>query len=784
MSLTLSQIQSWNPSTLTVIGDAWLSVGSGIEGAFDRYKSAVTNINDGHWEGVAAEAALHRADSDRRAAARLADRLERVAKIAKDGFHAISPPLQRARDAIAGAERAGFTVSENLAVSRTGAVTPEQLRAKLQWQTKITDAAKDTESADNDVKRRLNAARADLRAAFISPVGLGSDQARTDARQLLGDPSHLSPEQVMRLAEAGSLTSEQLRALQSGDIVDIPASQMEYINTLARSLDGKSPQDIESMLSQLPPEARQGAANALQLLSTEKVTASVRGDAEIPTKGATSLLPQQMYQSLTRDDLATKKWLNPADFDPEDLAAGGLTSVGWEVTELNGVADNQAIARIADMSSVDVKHGTGLDTAIMDAATTYLDAQVTAEHSDKSILSIDGSLVRGAVDEVTQVPLTEDMFSAVADDKAVVSEAVSGESGEDLLGDVFTHAWPDKGETVSQLFDISAEDAVPTPGDRPDEVRAEQSGDIAESVADYMSDPDHKDNLVRLADDTKMSVGERNPELLRNLADDLAPYYSTFAGSDSIPGVGHFDSKGELANMYAVLATDPEAGVTAAQATYAQELALAYAYGHSDGAMPATEALIPAQMQYALETGTADAAQTLDEKDDYEARWKEAADKADWAAGQKAVSSIVGLIPGGGALNAAINVGDALTPDVANIVDPAAERDPTNNDAYQESRRVFNQHTIAEHMLNGQAAIDPTILNDPLSRELKATDPWLGETYFDMRDESGDLETGDLADAKKLLESRGVPVEDWFAEFNTSMHDGEEITVSDWRERR
>jgi hypothetical protein len=140
MSLTRSQIQSWNPWTLKVIGDRWLNMGTRIEGAFDRYRSAVTNINDGHWEGVAAEAALHRADSDRRAAVRLVDRLERVAKIANDGLHAINAPLQRAREAIADAEGAGFRVSENLEVSKAGTVTPEQLQAKLQWQTRITDA--------------------------------------------------------------------------------------------------------------------------------------------------------------------------------------------------------------------------------------------------------------------------------------------------------------------------------------------------------------------------------------------------------------------------------------------------------------------------------------------------------------------------------------------------------------------------------------------------------------------------------------------------------------------
>src|SRR5262249_6719954 len=159
-----------------------------------RYKSAVENVNGGHWEGLAAEAALNRAESDRRAAVRVADHLDRVAQMALDGFHKVNPPLQRARTAISGAEAAGFTVAENLAVSYTGQVTPEMETARAQWQVAINNAASDAESADNEVRTLLNGARADLRVSFVAPGALGSDQARDDAKQLLTDPSHLTPE--------------------------------------------------------------------------------------------------------------------------------------------------------------------------------------------------------------------------------------------------------------------------------------------------------------------------------------------------------------------------------------------------------------------------------------------------------------------------------------------------------------------------------------------------------------------------------------------------------------
>ncbi|MEE6169884.1 MULTISPECIES: TPR repeat region-containing protein [unclassified Mycolicibacterium] len=82
-----------------------------------------------------------------------------------------------------------------------------------------------------------------------------------------------------------------------------PASQMEYINALMRSLDGKSPEDIEKLLNGLPTDARTGMANTFQIASNGRVTASVEGNVDVPTNGGFSLLPQKMRDSLTRKDL-------------------------------------------------------------------------------------------------------------------------------------------------------------------------------------------------------------------------------------------------------------------------------------------------------------------------------------------------------------------------------------------------------------------------------------------------------------------------------------------------
>ncbi|WP_319446544.1 MULTISPECIES: hypothetical protein [unclassified Mycobacterium] len=742
MSLNRTQVESWNPGTLTDIGNAWKAMASGVEGLFNRYKSAVADVNGGHWEGLAATAALNRAESDRRAAVLVADHLERVAQMALDGFHEVDPPLQRARNAITGAEGAGFTVSENLTVSYSGDVTPERETARAQWQVAIGNAASDAERADNQVRTLLNGARADLRVTFVAPAALGSDQARSDASQLLNDPSHLTPEQLQRLIEAGSLTPDQLVDLASGDMVNIPASQMEYINGLARALDGKSSKEIEDMLNRLPPDARKGVANALQLLSTTSVTANVRGDREVPTTGRADLLPHKMYESLTRDDLVTNGW----------ETVGGWSYNTWN---LNGVADNQAAARIADMSDTTFKHGTGLDAAVLDTAGKYLHAQNAADSDD--LFFVDG---RG---EHEDAPLTDQMFHAVADDRAAVANAVSGQHGQTLMADVFNHEWSDNGKGISELFDISEQDAIADPGNRPDTALATQSGDIAESVARYMSD--HHSDLLHLPGDPSTSAGERNPDLMINVADDLAPYYSTFAGSESIPNVGHFHTANELADMYSVLATNPDAGVKAAQATYAQENVLAAMYGKGEG--PSTYAQVAGQMQHALENGTASAWKSLDQGDVYKANWDAAVNAATWDTSYKAAGAIINYLPGGSEMKALIDVaGPALKPSIVGIVDPSTVTDPGNAVPNQAATTMVDSNMTVENIANGLVSKDPSLVNDPAFAPYRDVNGD-GDAYINVEN------LNDQAAIRDLLYSRyGINVDSWYTNYSLGMQTG------------
>ncbi len=473
MSIDKSQIQSWNPAQLTAIGDAWLKMGTSIEDLFTRYVDAVTKVNDAYWEGRTAEAAQNRANADKKTAIEVVDKLEALANRAKQGFHEIDAPLQRARNAIVGAEDEQFRVSDGLQVtdSRTDP-DADRVKAMQDWQREISDAADATEKADAAVKDALSGARGDLRATFTSAAALGGDQGRADGKDLADNPGGLSQEELRRLTEAGRLTPEQLAALQSGDAATIPASQMEYLNQISRSLDGKSPQEIQQIMGQLPPDAQKAFANSLQIVSNPTVTASVTGDPDVPTKGGENLLPTKMRESMTRGDLVV------SDF--KMVGASGAPSIA-----LNGVADNQAIAKIVGTGDPQYKAGSALDRDLTEVGRKYLDAQVRHEQNPNSkfeYFTVDG---RGTQD----MAITEDIFKAVGDDKIVIQEAVTNKDhGQDFVTDVMTHKWTDNGQAASSMFRFGDHVAiVEDPTNSADVATATRTGNIMQTVAESMS---------------------------------------------------------------------------------------------------------------------------------------------------------------------------------------------------------------------------------------------------------------------------------------------------------
>ena len=561
MSISKHQIQSWNPSAQPAIGNAWIAVATEIEDLFARYVDSVTKVNDAYWEGLTADAAQGRANADKKTAIAVVDALEALANRAKQGFHEVDAPLQRAKSAVTGAEAEGFEVSDSLQViDRTTDPDQTRIAAQQSWQQELIDAASAAERADTAVKDALNQGRDGLRATFTNAATLGGEQGKSDGKDLVDKPGELNAEETRRLVEAGRLTPEQLADLHSGGAATIPASHMEYLNEIGRSLDGKSPHEIEQIMDKLPPDAKRGLANSLQIMSTPTVTASVTGDPDVPTKGGENLIPAKMRESMTRGDLVVT-----------DFKTAG-TSVAPSIA-LNGVADNQAIARIAGAADPQYKAGTALDKDLTEVGRKYLDAQVRHDQNSNNkfeYFTVDG---RGAENPA----VTEEIFKAVGGDKITIEAAVTDkDNGQDFVHNVLTHNWTDNGQAASSMFSFGEHDAtVDDPGNKVDIATANRTGNIMQAVAQNMSTSESWEALSNIPEMDNQSVGQVNPDLLRTISHSMSPYVSDLAGADQ-PKKPGFDIAGWAnpagsqfsgsANVFAALNTDEEAGKAFTQA--------------------------------------------------------------------------------------------------------------------------------------------------------------------------------------------------------------------------
>jgi hypothetical protein len=519
-------IANCDPSALTATGDSWIAFGQKLENLFDKYVNAVTTVDGAYWQGQTADAAHERATADQKTMRTLVDKLGAVANRAKQGYDEINAPLLRARGALLEASACGYTVGPDLAVSIPAGkqVSDADKKQMLDVQAELHDAAKAIAAADQKVRDDLNKAKADLRVSFISGAALGADIGRKDGADLAKDPSHMTPEEIQRLIDAGRLTPTQIASLQAGNTTTIPAAQMEYLNTIGRSLDGKSPQEIQQIMDKLPPDAQKSLANSFQIMSNPNIqTAAAANDKDLPNngKGEFSLLPKKMQDSLTRKDLVTTDH-NVFQYSPtEDPLSVGINT---KTIHLNGVADNQAIAKLVGSGDASYRVGSDVDKHVLDVGAQYLHGQATYDASKGGMdIKVDGEHPFGGQ------PVSEPMFSSVGDDKQVVKDMVTGPNGNQFMHDVTTHPWTgDNGAAAANLFKFGDHDAVPTDPNNPAQVAvANREGTIMSTVGKYLSSDDTVSQLSNMGNN--QSFGQVNSSLAQTMAHSMTPYVDLVA---------------------------------------------------------------------------------------------------------------------------------------------------------------------------------------------------------------------------------------------------------------
>ncbi|ATL66634.1 hypothetical protein CRH09_10860 [Nocardia terpenica] len=556
---TLDWVRNCNPRILDRYADEWEKIGTDLEQVYQKYVDAVVKVDGTYWEGKAAIAAHDRATGDYKTIQTLSDKLTALANQLRQGHGAINEPLQRARGYLSECEHNGWSVTPMLTVIGSG-----EVQKLADMNRDLHEAAQSALNADIALQDALNGAKKDLAIAFTSAAALGADQAKADGQHLVSDPTHMTEAEIQRLIDAGQLTPEQIAALHSGGTATIPAAQMEYLNQISRSLDGKSPQEIQQIMDKLPPDAQRGLANSLQLVSTSTVTAGVTGDPKIPEHGGENLLPKKMRESLDRTDLTKTTW---------STSGGPIAS---KYIELNGVADNQAIAKIAGSADPNLRAGSELDKKVLDVGAKYLQAQTEWEQTPDNKLvgfTVDG---RGA-DPGSKI--TDDMFKAVGDDKAAVQHLVVGSDGKpnaQFFHDALTHQWKDHGDAVSSLFKFSDQNVTPIDSQRQASIMSAfgqfAAGDNAPS---HIAGGDDKWKLYDIPGTDHKNVGQLNPNLVRALSVGMSPYVNDLInpGNPSLDGFNVGDGPGRSwtdpsgnntftgsKNIFALMDTDKAAG--------------------------------------------------------------------------------------------------------------------------------------------------------------------------------------------------------------------------------
>lgn len=533
-------INTAKPEMLTELGNAWIGIGTDLEEIFAQYVDAVTKVNGTHWEGRCADAAQARAVADQKTMQTLADKLDAIGQRAKQGYDEIIAPLRRARGALIEAENRRYLIGRTLSLTHPDKnPTAEEAQNLLDLQSELNDAVRSTMQADIAVRNDLDAARADLRASFVSAAALGGDQAKADGQQLANDPSKLSPEATQRLIEAGHLTPEQLAALQRGDTTTIPASQMEYLNQISRSLDGKSPVEIQQIMSKLPPDAQKAFANSFQIVSNPSINAGpvAADDKQLPNggKGGLSQVPKSMQNVLT----------NHYDVSGKPANIGGLGL--YKVTEIMSQAD------------IGTMPGSEINKTLLQRA-----AEIAPQVQPGTLIS--GDHRQGSADGLVQY-----MVDVAGGDKGAVHDILHGDGLEPgnttnkILDPLMHHHWNDDGKALGKMVSW-----IETDSTSPDLKTSTRAGEAASGLAKYISD--NSSGLLHLDGDRSSSLGAINPLAVQGISHAISPYIGNLAGvsPDHLNTHGFKDiddgdvsvARKHAQQIFAVMDTDQEAAKT------------------------------------------------------------------------------------------------------------------------------------------------------------------------------------------------------------------------------
>lgn len=560
----------------------------------------------------------------------------------------------------------------------------------------LVDKIEDLENRIVAVLASAEETDADL--ARVLTAATGGDPA-TPAEQGAADGTslqdgRLTPEESARLAENTTLTPEQLAALQRGNLV-LPASQMEYLHQLSRSLDGKSTPEIRALMDKLGTDGAR-LQDALQMVSNEHISATginpslKPGDkGYVPARGSFDALPDAVRRDLTKF---------PLNFQETNVGAGVYPQARQELRDL---------AAMVDKGNPALQQGSTFDQRMLKQAEIMLDNSKVPPDAVP--------LVKGQVD-----PVLQDMLSAAGRDQMAVYDALAGEGSkppnDKFIENLLTHQWADGGAAAGSLLHGTAPVANPTDLTDPTQLaQATRAGETLNAVDGWAGNSENVPKLLNIAGTDGQSLGQVNPELAKALAEANKPYLDDMMSNnlDNTRGFDALDNPREDAGLtntrglFSVIDTNEDAAATLNSQAYLNSLQYQHNFEQSiiDGGNVDTGDLQSAGTQRGVIDAAANVAANDAISDANAAAQKAHENKGQWL---DIAKSLGGEIPGVKAILDGIDkmpgdtlrdmvVGEAPNPNAPNPVTMGS------SDALQ--------YSIAQHLLDNHIG-DPSVFEE------------------------------------------------------------------------
>jgi len=638
------------------------------------YKNAVERP-DGHpWEGATADAARETAGSDEKVffgtgqsilndAPKVIDTLSQALEHqnATIALHddAISNHYKVADDLTVEWEVPKGASEENIAKGKQYAANLQKmLQAKYDaWAAADLQAANEVKAMDLDT--------------LLAPVG-GLDAARgnEDGSALQG--GYIDPELIKRVRAAGFLSPEQVAALADGKTVTIPSNQMQYLYQLSRSLDGKTPGEVNAFLNGIKsPEDRTAVKDALAMVSNRNIRSGVDNKAGvteatranfIPAAGSVSNLPDGLREALTRPDRVGTSF---------DNAARGY---GGPQTELRGVGDLQDVAKIFNGVTPGYLNGSDATQAMLGAASDYSNAEI---HTwDKDWKNLSGSITSDAHGDFKSA--VADIFQGASSDHVDIADMAKKaadlpSSTDSLLSAINDNRWNGQDAKLADVFNWAADD--------PGNPLAQQ---VANAEGHFLGNPDNQETL-RGMPGPHMNLGEgdsfaeANPHLAQSAARLDAPHIAELNGAQNpnAPEIKAFDLPDQGKNLMANLDRNEDAARIingGAYHGYMENLADAAQMPTDTPQERATQDhafQVGGQIQHGMLDGAADAGTEPPEKSIKKL--------GEWFSGQAGVDKPLGLLEG---VDKAVH-GDANPADAARSMVSTGDYGFSTTDSYK-----------------------------------------------------------------------------------------------------